>query len=190
MATRVREGAGDDVELGQRQPACARPRSPRAGHCRAHSGSPVVVVLVHRSRLRARTARRAARPRSPPPRSRSISSPCGSWNSTPSSSGHSSRCMPDCGRCSCSRRAPDRRAQQRIASGVPCRNTSRPPGRSSRAASGSSGTGRTRCSRRTPRPRGRSSRRAAARPRRSPRRAGTRCRSRPCSGARCRAAPA
>ena len=77
------------------------------------------------------------------------------------------------------RDSPRRRAEQSTSSGELVRKTSRPPGRSSRAASAIQRSGRTRGSRRTPRARSRSSRRAAAPPRRRPRRAGTRGRARP-----------
>ena len=67
-------------------------------------------------------------------RRRSIHSPWARWNSTPPS-GHSIRCKPNCGRCNDSL-AGTSSSEQRITSVELRRNTSRPPGRSSRAASG------------------------------------------------------
>ena len=118
-----------------------------------------------RSRAAARSARRGAggtRPsRRRPTRSgacRSTAAPCGRSPGASASSGMQSMC-----------------------SGALTRNRSRPPGRSSRAASGIQRAGRTRCSRRTRRSRSRSSRRGTARARRCRAGARTRRRARACS---------
>ena len=84
-----------------------------------------------------RRARRAARPRSPCARSRSIQSPCASWNSTPSSGVHSIRCMPTLRTLKrLGRRVGPRRERRASRAALLRRKTSRPPGRSRRAASG------------------------------------------------------
>ncbi len=112
--------------------ACARPRSPRTAT--AWPTRPSRTSSSDASRRRpAPGSRSAARSRSRSSRSRSIHSPCGRWNSTPSS--HSKRCMPNCGWTRCSF-AGTSSSEQRITSVELRRNTSRPPGRSSRAASG------------------------------------------------------
>ena len=70
-------------------------------------------------------------------RSSRIQSPWPRWNSTVGSSGHSKRCMPNCGR---SRRSvagmPSWSGTHIISRALLPRNTSSPPGRSRRAASG------------------------------------------------------
>ena len=73
----------------------------------------------------------------PQARKSRMRSPWEMWNSTPGSSGHSRRCMPNCGRCN---RSPvgelSSCTQSTINTEFP-RNARRPPGRNTLAASGS-----------------------------------------------------
>ena len=117
--------------------ACGPSRSPRPATSaptpptRSRSSSCVAA-------LSAPAARQSPSISNPLSRSSRIQSPCGSWKSTPSSSsGHSIRCSPNCGRSSRSPTFPSGSSGAQSTHSVEFRrNTSSPPGRSSRAASG------------------------------------------------------
>ncbi len=70
-----------------------------AGHCRGPLGRDEVVEARAAPHRREPGARSGPRSSKPLPRSKRIQSPCARWNSTPTSSGHSNRYMPNCGRC-------------------------------------------------------------------------------------------